>query len=449
MYAEESNVIEFKSTVSLPPQSVDNEIALLSAILAAPDAISRISGLNPEMFYVPIHQVIFRLMLSLFQKGYPCDRGFILSEASGIPECQLLERELLKLADGEGILYQEGIEKRSEVIAGKWRSRKLQEIAAQAQKKSATDDDNVVADWLISEVLNLREKPASMVSWDEASTEARGWLELQNAGVNSVELGIKTGYYDVDSIISCLPFGKLSGIGGRAGMGKSTFALDIAVSAASQGAGVLFYAYEMAASDLAKKAIAAKANVPASLLFRMNALNDRDWGQINDAIATMDLNLHIDDSPYTTPLEIRSQIIRGNAKGENIRLVVIDYLQIMPRPGNLPKNAGQTESIRENLQVLRAIAKEFNIAVLLTGQIKREVDARNDKRPTMGDWEWCSGAEQELALMINLYRDEYYHKETIDRGIIELIISKNRFGSTGTIKLLFDPIVGVFKNMVR
>jgi replicative DNA helicase len=145
---------------------------------------------------------------------------------------------------------------------------------------------------------------------------------------------------------------------------------------------------------------------------------------------------------------IRAEMQKIASQFGYVGFVVIDYVQLL-RPEGQKKNGTRTEEIFSILQELRAIAKEFNCAILALSQLRRDIDSRNDKRPTLADFGDSSAFDREAAIALAIYRDEYYDKETTERGIAEILVLKNRFGDTGTAKLLFESRYGEFRDLVR
>jgi replicative DNA helicase len=433
---------------SMPPQAVDAEIAILSAILSSPDAIEGISRLNPDDFYVPAHKTIFEVMRSLQSQGKPCDR-FHVCDAVRSQGCETaVKTAVSELERGEGVLYLRSCGELSALIVENSKRRKLIAIASQLANLARNSNSQEAISATQQSLLELRDGEQKTIALSDALAEAMELLQLENAGENAIAQGVQTGFCDLDEIISCLPFGSLSVVGGRGGMGKSTFALDIALRASQTGFATVFFALEMQACQMAKKALSrlAAPHVPANKLFKINGLQGKDWDALNNAIATnLNMPFWINDDPRMTVHGIRAELQAIAAKS-SIDFVVVDYIQLL-RPDKTSRAGTRTDEIYEILQELRAIAKEFGCVVLGLSQIKRDVDNRQDKRPTLSDFGDSSSFEREAAIALAIYRDEYYNSESESRGIAEILVLKNRFGSTGTAKLLFDTNFGEFKNL--
>jgi replicative DNA helicase len=273
-------------------------------------------------------------------------------------------------------------------------------------------------------------------------------ISASNAGDSSVDVCVPTGYYDIDDTTGGLPLGALSVIGGRGGIGKSTMALDIAIFNAKRGANVVYFALEMSASQMCKKAIArlVAPEVPATLLFKRNGLEGVHWDSVAQGISqAQELSIWVQDASIRKPSQIRSDMQEVVVKsGRPIDLCIIDYAQLVEPERHQSNRVIEVDSI---LKQLRSIAKDFGCAVLALSQLSRGLEARSDKRPTKADFRESGGFEQEAALMLGIYRDDYYNPNTEEKNIVELSILKSRFSGDGIVKLLFDRDYGVFKNL--
>jgi replicative DNA helicase len=451
MYSEarETNLIQFP--VATPPQSVDSEIAVLSAVLCSPSALDAILGLNANDFYVPAHREIFRIMGRLRQKQLPPDRFQIMNFVHGTKTEKAIADAIKTLEQGEGVLHLGSMKSLVELIQETARRRRLIEIAGELSRLAAVGDSQEAIASTQQALIELRTGGDRTIRLNEAIADAMALLAQENAGDEAMAQGVQTGFYDLDEITGCLPFGALSVLGGRGGMGKSTFALDIALRSAQNGINTVFFALEMNSSQMAKKSLVrlASPHVPSEKLFRLNQLQGKDWDALNNAnAANSDLPFWVNDDPRMTVSDIRAELQNIVAMHGHAGFVVVDYVQLV-RPIKASRAGTRTDEIYEILQELRAIAKEFNCAMLGLSQIRKTVDDRQDKRPTLSDYGDSSSFDREAAVALAIYRDEYYNKKTAEPGIAEILVLKNRFGSTGTAKLLFDAPFGEFKNLVR
>jgi len=218
-------------------------------------------------------------------------------------------------------------------------------------------------------------------------------------------------------------------------MGKTALAMGIAQHAAIHaGKAVAVFSMEMSYSQLALRMIASIGKVDAQCL-RVGELADEDWAHISNAIAQIkDAKIFIDDTPGLTPEQLRSRAKRLKRE-HGLGLVVVDYLQLMQSQS---RRDNRTAEISEISRSLKALAKEMKVPVLALSQLNRSLEARAEKRPIMADLRESGAIEQDADVIAFIYRDEYYNKESPQRGQAEVIVAKQRNGPTGTVMLRFD-----------
>jgi replicative DNA helicase len=252
--------------------------------------------------------------------------------------------------------------------------------------------------------------------------------------------GIDTGFRDLTEMIGGWKTGKLHVVGGRPGMGKSSFLLGTALRVAQQGYPVLFASAEMTKEELTQRALAVTANLNVrGIESGKFAEENNEWSELTDAqaeLATLPLTIHY--KPGMTVSEIRG-VLRATQRnmGRKLGLVVVDYLQILD--GKRGKGEQREAEVARLSKELTWLAGESDVAIIGASQLNRSVESRanKSKRPTMSDLRESGAIEQDAYTVTLLYRDEYYDKASEDRGIVEAIVSKNRGGPTGTVKLAF------------
>jgi len=264
---------------------------------------------------------------------------------------------------------------------------------------------------------------------------------------------IPIGFTEIDAITGGMPRNALTVVGGRGGMGKSTFGINVALRRAEQGDTVLYFALEMSNSQMVRKSIANVANKDTGKLFvgklfRPDGLDDqRDWEYI--AAAGKDLtglDLWLQDDPSITIARIRADIQEVLVRQGKIDLVVIDYVQLI-QPDKYDRRQNRVLELDSILRSLRIMAKDYQCAVMGLAQLSRAAEGRADKRPMPSDFRESGAFEQEASVMLGLYREEYYDPQTTEKGILELSALKSRFSRSGnTTKILFDSEYGVFRD---
>ena len=286
---------------------------------------------------------------------------------------------------------------------------------------------------------------ADFVSLREAMKDAFQILQERYENQGTVT-GLPTGFHDFDEMTAGLQPSDLIILAARPAMGKTTLALNMAEYAALKTKkAVAVYSMEMSASQLAFRLISSIGRINATRL-RTGQLEDEDWSRVNMAIKMLsDVKIFIDDTPALSPDVLRSKA-RRIKREHDLGLIVIDYLQLMTVPGTGENRATEISEISRSL---KALAKELNVPVIALSQLNRGLESRTDKRPVMADLRESGAIEQDADIIVFIYRDEYYNKESADRGLAEVIIGKQRNGPTGTCKLKFFGEYTRFDNLAR
>ena len=271
--------------------------------------------------------------------------------------------------------------------------------------------------------------------------------ELRNRFENGGNItGLPTGYNDFDAMTAGLQPTDLLILAARPAMGKTTFALNIAEYAAIKSKkAVAVFSMEMSAGQLAMRLISSVGRINATRL-RTGALEDEDWSRVTSAIRILkdQAKVFIDDTPGLSPDVLRSKA-RRLKREHDLGLIVIDYLQLMSVPGNSENRATEISEISRSL---KGLAKELNVPVVALSQLNRSLETRTDKRPVMADLRESGAIEQDADMIVFIYRDDYYNKETSpDKGLAEIIIGKQRSGPTGSCKLRFFGEYTRFDNL--
>jgi replicative DNA helicase len=247
--------------------------------------------------------------------------------------------------------------------------------------------------------------------------------------------GIPTGWTDFDDRTAGLQRGDLIVVAGRPSMGKTAFAMNIAEFAAIQTrCPVAVFSMEMPGESLIMRLISSLGRIDQHKV-RTGRLEDEDWPRVTSAVTMLsEARLFIDDSSNLSPNELRARARRLHRQEGQLGLIVVDYLQLMQVPGTSENRATEVSEISRSL---KALAKELSVPVLALSQLNRTLEQRGDKRPIMSDLRESGAIEQDADLVCFIYRDEVYNPESLDRGVAEIIISKQRNGPTGTLRLTF------------
>ena len=269
--------------------------------------------------------------------------------------------------------------------------------------------------------------------------------ELHENGAEEVT-GVRTGFYDLDRMTAGLQAGDLIVLAARPSMGKTAFALNIAENVAVQeGLPVAVFSMEMGASQLALRMVGSLGRINQSNL-RTGKLGDDEWGRLSEAVDKLkNANVFIDETPALNSAELRARARRQARQCGKLGLIVIDYLQLMS--GSSSSDENRATEIGEISRGLKALAKELQCPVIALSQLNRSVESRNDKRPMMSDLRESGAIEQDADVIMFIYRDDYYNKESKEPGVAEIIIAKQRNGPVGDIRLTFLKPLTRFDNL--
>ncbi|MEM6796983.1 MAG: replicative DNA helicase [Acidobacteriota bacterium] len=431
------------------PHSEESERAVLGAILLAPHVLAVVTGrLVVEDFYLDSHQLIFQAMLDIQEAGDDIDLRTLQAQ---------LELKNAFEASG-GMAYLSGldldlpdlgrVETYVEVV--KERSIRRQLITSSQQIIFDSFEAGMAASEVLAEaersVLGLGQQAMrrgfSVIGDVFDSTIAS--LEERSEGM----IGLPTGFYDWDRITQGLVPGNLIIIAGRPGMGKTSFAINVAQHVsmrAHRTVGV--FSLEMGDQELAQRVMSSEANLPFGLL-RSGQLSQSQWSSLYESVRTMkNAPLYIDDSPNPTFAEIASKSRRLKVE-HDLSLLIVDYLQLMQAGGRFESRQLEIAYISRGLKQL---AKELEIPVIALSQLSRQTERRaGDHRPQLADLRESGSIEQDADMVCFVYRDELYNKDDPEvKGLAELIVSKHRNGQTGTVDLVFQGECTTFRNLDR
>jgi replicative DNA helicase len=455
-----AQVINFSAfSGKVPPQSTEAEEALLGGLLLDGKAIERVvSLLRPEAFYTKAHRNIYKAALTLYRQDDPID---LMTVSSWLADNQLLEgvggqNKLAELVDRT--ISSANADRYAMLIMEKYQRRKLIEISNQAIELAhdATDDfDNqleVVQSRLFELADSRRTESEACQHIGDILPAVFSEIEEANAGEDASFPAIPTGFYDIDAMTGGLPLGSVTVVSGRTGMGKSTWAIELGLQAALGGIPVVYFSLEMPKAQISKKILGRmgapkvpqEPGLPTERLFRRNGLKEEDWGTLSNAMGEASgLPLWVQDASSPTIADIRRDLRLVQGAYGSVGMAIIDYVGLMRGE----KSANRAAELDGILADLRAIAKDLNISLVALAQINREAEKKSNKRPSLAEIRESGAYEQEAALLFGLYNDSYYNPDSPDRGIMEILLLKNRFGRTGSTKLLFQPEYGRFLNL--
>ena len=261
--------------------------------------------------------------------------------------------------------------------------------------------------------------------------------------------GVSTGFKDLDKKTAGLQKADLIIVAARPSMGKTTFAMNLCENAAlGSDKPVLVFSLEMPAEQIMMRSLASLSRVDQTKIRTGQGLDDNDWAKISSTMGMLAKkpNLFIDDSSGLTPTELRSRARRVYRENNGLSLIMVDYLQLMRAPAF---SENRTLEIAEISRSLKALAKELEVPVIALSQLNRTLENRQDKRPVNSDLRESGSIEQDADLIMFIYRDEVYNRESEDKGIAEIIIGKQRNGPIGRVKLAFQGNFSRFDNLAE
>jgi len=436
------------------PAAVDAEKAVLSGLFVGPDAFETVvfEGLKVEHFYHPHHAYVFAAMTQIYEDGDPINTVTV-SEA-------LMKQHKLEQIGGPAFLAQlesalptsAHVASYSRLVIEKATLRQLIR-AATLVVQSAYRQDKKVQD-LVDEaertILAIRNDSAQagMLSLHGLVQVAMKRLEsLYNNQMSIV--GVPSGFADLDRLTCGFQPGELVVVAARPSMGKTALTLNIATHIAlQQTTPVAFFSLEMSAEQLVHRMIGAEARVDLSNL-RRGTIQRHELGQFIAAAGRIgNAPLFIDETPSLSIGEMRTKA-RRLVHQQGVKIIIVDYLQLMNGPENAENKATEVGEISKGL---KTIARELKVPVIALSQLNRGVESRNDKRPMMSDLRESGAIEQDADVIAFLYREEYYSRDKTPQdkvGVTEIIIAKNRNGPTGIVELRFQSNITRFMDLDR
>ncbi|MFT4186348.1 MAG: replicative DNA helicase [Micrococcaceae bacterium] len=435
-----------------PPQDINAEQSVLGGMLLSKDAIAEVSEiLKGADFYRPAHELIFNAIVELFTKVEPADAITVTDELTKRDELSRIGgatyiHELISVTPtaANATFY-------ARIVQEKAVLRRLVEAGNRITQLGFTPKADVesVVDEAQAEIYSVNDGRTSedYVPISEALQDANEEIEAAS-NRDGQPTGIPTGFTDLDEVTHGLHGGQMIVIAARPAMGKSTLALDFARSATvANNMPTVFFSLEMGRTEIAMRMISAQASIPLSDL-RKGTVSEETWVKIARVQGKIgEAPLYIDDSPNMTLMEIRAKCRRLKQQ-HGLKMVVIDYLQLMSSGKNFES---RQQEVSEFSRSLKLLAKELDVPVVALSQLNRASEQRTDKRPMISDLRESGSIEQDADIVLLLHRPEVYDKpEETDRpGEADLILAKHRNGPTKTVAVAFQGKYSRFRNMAN
>ncbi len=437
----------------IPPHSIEAESSVLGGLLLDNGAWDRVGDLLQDSdFYRYEHRLIYSAISQLVNATRPADV---------ITVCEQLQN-LGKAEETGGLAYLNSlaqyvpsaanIRRYAEIVRERSILRKLigasDEIATNAFNPQGKGIDRIL-DEAEQKIFNIGEEGSRMKQGFQPmkSLVEQLMVRVQEMSENPNDItGVPTGFIDLDRMTSGLQAGDLIVLAARPSMGKTALAINIAEHVAlNEGLPVAVFSMEMGASQLAVRIVGSIGRIDQMHL-RTGKLKADEWPRLTDAINRLhDIPLHIDETAGLTTSELRANARRLARQCGKLGLIVVDYLQLMSGSGADGEN--RATELGEVSRGLKMLAKELQCPVLALSQLNRSVESRTDKRPLMSDLRESGAIEQDADIIMFIYRDDYYNKDSREPGVAEIIISKQRNGPTGMVKLTFMKQITRFESL--
>ncbi len=443
------------------PHNLDAEASVLGGVLLRNEVLTNLDRLEVDDFYDPRHKAVFAAMRNLEAVAKPIDLITLEAELDkagkldAIGGMAFLGELALRVPTPDNVVHYAAI------VTDKHAARKLMLASSEIAAKGYEDYGDVrdyldEAEAKIFEVTQRNEKggPERM---KELIKKVFSSLDERFKSADGIT-GVPTGFVDLDTKTAGLQPTELIILAARPAMGKTSFALSLAQNAAVTGGWpVLVFSLEMSSSQLAERMLCSEARVDSSSL-RRGQLQRQDMTNLTYAAGTLSkAPILIDDTPALSLRELRARARRFRTTKElfdgphgpkKTGLIVIDYLQLM-RGSTQSAKASREQEISEISRGLKSLAKELECPVLALSQLNRGLESRTDKRPQLSDLRESGAIEQDADVIVFIYRDEVYNKDTEAKGIAEIILGKNRHGATGTVETRFEGRFTRFENLAR
>ena len=440
----------------VPPHSMESESSVLGGLLLDNNAWERVGDLLSESdFYRHEHKLIYDAIGKLVNASKPADVITVYEQLQSIGKAEEIGGLMYLNQLAQYVPSASNIRRYAEIVRDRAILRKL----VTASDEIATNAFNPLGK-TVERVLDEAEQKIMAIG-EEGARNKQGFQSLDTLVVDLLDrvqemadnpmdvTGVPTGFVDLDRMTSGLQAGDMVVLAARPSMGKTSFAVNIAEHVAlNEGLPVAIFSMEMGAAQLAVRIVGSIARVNQGNL-RTGKLSDDEWPRLTEAIEKLrTVSLHIDETPGLTPSELRANARRLARQCGKLGLIVVDYLQLMTGSGGSGGDNRATE-LGEISRGLKMLAKELQCPVIALSQLNRSVEQRTDKRPMMSDLRESGAIEQDADVIMFIYRDDYYNKESKEPGVAEIIIGKQRNGPTGTVKLAFIKPLTKFETLAH
>lgn len=432
------------------PYNLEAEQTVLGALLLDPESLSvAMDYIKPDSFYVTKHRDLFSIIIRQFSLGVKTDIITVIDEAvrEGIFESSGTAKEYLA-ALMEGVPTTKNIESYCKIVEEKYYTRSLITSAKEIIEAASAGQENAqqLLDFAEQKIYDIRQGKAAdgLTKIDEVVLEAYDDLGRKSGPDKEKYVGAKSGFSDLDHVITGLNKSDLIIVAARPAMGKSVFALNLATNFARRNKDMeaVIFSLEMSKEQNVTRMLSSESFVELDYLMKGN-ISGEQWTKLAQGAESLSgMNIYLDDTAGITVPQMKAKLRRM----KNLGLVIIDYLQLMNSSRRIDNRVNEISEITRQLKLM---AKELNVPVITLSQLSRAVESRTDKRPMLSDLRESGSIEQDADIVMFLYRDAYYNKDTQDPTLAECIVAKNRHGETGTVNLRFSGQYQLFSGVSR
>ena len=436
------------------PNNLKMEQAVIGAMLMDRNVVANVADiLTRDDFYYAEYGWLFFAIVKLYNEGKPIDLGIVSNRLKDLGAPNEVSSMGFISEAFDAVQFANHAEEYAKIVKDKSILRKMIKYAEKTMADCYESDDSVenILEKSEKELFDITQSQGSGSDFSDMDMEKIALTVLDtieaSAKRGSKITGVPTGFDDLDEKLTGLHGQELILIAARPAMGKTAFALNIAQYAAmKKGVPVAIFSLEMSKEQLATRLIAMDSMVDSQAI-RTGQLKDSDWNKIMESTYRVgETPMYIDDTPGISIGELRSKC-RKLKQTKDIGLIVIDYLQLMNASG---KSESRQQEISTISRSLKKLARELNVPVIALSQLNRAVDSREDHRPVMSDLRESGAIEQDADVIMFIYRDDYYNKEDSPKpGIADIIVAKQRNGSTGPVELVWVGKFTKFANKER
>lgn len=434
----------------VPPHDIEAEHAVIGSMLTDQEAVyAAIERLKPEDFYREDNKQIYTAILNIYNKAEPIDIITLKAELSSMGKLDAVGGLEYIVELPEKVPTTANVDRYIKIVEEKSLLRNLIRAANEILSSGYAQEDDVenIVDHAEKKIFDVMQKKSQKGYTTIKDVLVESFTKLEELYNQKEHItGVPTGFAELDKKTAGLHGSELILIAARPAMGKSAFALNIGSYAATRAnVPVAIFSLEMSKEQVGNRILCSEALVDSNNV-RTGELNDEELGKLAETSGELSqAPIYIDDTPGISVMEIRAKCRKLKLE-KNIGLVIIDYLQLIQGSG---KTSSREQEIAEISRSLKILAKEIEVPVIALSQLSRAVEARPDHRPMLSDLRESGSIEQDADIVMFLYRDDYYNEDSEKKNIAEVIIAKQRAGSTGTVDLAWLGKYTKFANLEK